>query len=666
MAGRTRTRSSRLVVGIDTGGTFTDVVFRDGSRTGTYKLLSTPDDPARAVLTALGTLFGTRRADRITYGTTVATNAMLERRGARTALLTTEGFEDVLEIGRQARPSLYDLEPAKPAPLVPRRLRLGVAERSHYDGTVERPLAQRELVRLKRRLAELRVESVAVCLLHAYANPRHEVSIADALKPLGVPVTLSHQLSPEPAEYERTNTAVANAYVQPLVGRHLRELATRSRARAFRVMQSNGGAIGHETACREPIRTMLSGPAGGVAAAFERARANGSASAITFDMGGTSTDVAFVENGVPRRSLTSIEGLPIRTPCVDIHTVGAGGGSIAEIDPGGSLKVGPESAGADPGPACYGTGRRPTVTDANVVLGRLRPEAFLGGSMALDLGRARKALVPIAKAMHATVERAAEGIVRVVEGAMERAIRVITVERGHDPRASTLVAYGGAAGLHACGLAEALDVRRILVPADPGLLSAWGVIDGPVVRDHTAAFRLVDPTVAELRVRAKQLETRARNELRREGFADRRIRVEPFVRIRYLGQSLLLEVPLGRTYRTGFDRLHEQLFMTSTPDRPVEVCGLRVTTSGSEPAAGARMRTRGPGLPRRRPTRTVTIWLDGRTRPVRHYDRRTLRAGDVITGPAIVTEYSSTALIDRGWVATVGASSDMTLERSHD
>ncbi|RMF23987.1 MAG: hydantoinase/oxoprolinase family protein, partial [Deltaproteobacteria bacterium] len=331
----------RLLVGVDTGGTFTDVVFVHGTRRGVCKVPSTPDDPARAVLAALRRTFGSQAPDVLTYGTTVATNAMLERRGAKTALVTTAGFEDVLEIGRQDRPRLYDLEPTRPQPIVPRSLRMGVDERMCFDGGVDKPVDPEEIESLAQRLEKAGVESVALCLLHAHVNPAHEKSIAAALRSHGFPVSVSHEICPEPGEYERSSTTSVNAYVLPAVARHLRRLAKESRAARFRVMQSNGGAIGVGIAAREPIRTMLSGPAGGVAEAAAVAARAGFHRVITLDMGGTSTDVAFVDGDLPRRPVTEIGGLPVCTPCVDIHTVGAGGGSIAFVDEGGALRVGP-------------------------------------------------------------------------------------------------------------------------------------------------------------------------------------------------------------------------------------------------------------------------------------------------------------------------------------
>ncbi len=660
-----------LVVGVDTGGTFTDIVYRDGATVGRFKLLSTPDDPARAVLVGLTELFGDRRADVLTYGTTVATNAMLERRGAPTVLLTTSGFEDVLEIGRQARTDLYALEPEKPEPLVGREARLGVAERMLFDGTSELRLTREEIERVATAVAECKPESIAVCLLHAHVEPRHEKRLGRRLAKLSVPVTLSHELSPEPGEYERTATTVANAYVRPKLARHIEGLASQSGAKTFRVLQSNGGATGAATAQREPVRTMLSGPAGGVAAARQAAARGGFDRAITLDMGGTSTDVALLDGEIPRRSVTEIGGVPVRSPCIDIHTVGAGGGSIAWVDEGGSLKVGPRSAGADPGPACYGRGEEPTVTDANLVLGRLRAESFLGGHMRLDSARARRALAPIAAAMGAgSVEQAAEGIVRVVEGNMERAIRVITVERGQDPRTAALVAFGGAAGLHACGLALELGIPNVLVPADPGLLSAVGVMGGRMVRDETTPLQLIEPSERTLRGLVGEPAAKAKRHLVDEGVAQRAIRSESFVRARYVGQSLEVEVPLTRDYKAAFHDAHERLYRHADRTRAVEVSGLRVTasTAASNRVTNNSMERR-PRLATARAEKPraiehARVYVGGRASRVPVFRRETLAPGSSLRGPAVVVEYSSTVLIARAWSLNVDHDANLVL--SHD
>jgi N-methylhydantoinase A len=656
-----------MTVGVDTGGTFTDVVVALDAEIHRFKVLSTPADPAGAVLAALveavATL-GPRPIDRLTYGTTVATNAMLERRGARTALVTTAGFEDLLEIGRQARPDLYDLEPRKIPPLLPRPLRLGVAERTLFDGKILRDLTKRETDRLIVALRRLRVESVAVSLLHAPANAKHERAIALALRVLRVPVSLSSALAPAPGEYERTSTAVANAYVRPAVEHHLQTLRRRTRARTLRVLQSNGGAIGLAIAAREPIRTMLSGPAGGVAAATEIARRARCDRVITLDMGGTSTDVSLVEGVPARRATTEIGGIPIRTPCLDIHTVGAGGGSIASMDEGGALRVGPESAGADPGPACYGRGRAATVTDANLVLGRLRADAFLGGRMHIDIGRAEASLARLASLMGArSTVAAAEGVVRVVESTMERAIRVITIERGTDPRGCTLVPFGGAAGLHACRLAEDLGIHEILVPLDPGLLSAYGMLDAQVVRDAYRALRLIDPRPAELARHVAALARRLRRDLAAEHVARSEIRIEAQVELRYVGEGSTLDVPLASGFTRRFHVLHQRTFHSSDASRPIECCGVRVTGI-AESSERARKRLAAPVRSARQP-RAISrpLHIDGRRRAVSVLPRESLSARARLSGPAIVTELSSTLLVRPGWTLRLDDARNLRLER---
>ncbi len=673
-------RNRSLTIGVDTGGTFTDIVFLDhasgagrspgaargrspGAARGRLKVLSTPHDPAAAVLAGISQLFGERTPDLFTYGTTVATNAMLERRGARTVLVTTEGFEDVLEIGRQARPDLYDLEPQRPEPLVGAKLRLGVRERVLCDGSVATALSAAEIGRIARKVRALGAEAAAVCLLHSPAHPEHEKRIGQALARLGIPVTLSHEVSPTVGEYERSSTAVANAYVQPKVAGHIRTLATSSRARRLRVMQSSGGAIGSETAAREPVRTMLSGPAGGVAAAAAVAARCGVRRIVTIDMGGTSTDVAFIDGQPPRRADTWIGGVALRVPCLDIHTVGAGGGSIAHVDEGGALRVGPHSAGADPGPACYGRGEFATVTDANVVLGRLPAAHFLGGTMSLDVARARRVLEPLRVAMRArSVEEAAEGVVRVVEGNMERAIRTITVERGQDPRSAVLFPFGGAAGLHACGLAGEMGFGEILVPVDPGLLSAIGILDGRVVIDRLLPLSAIDPSPAWLAARAAPVARRVRSEVAREGFAARSVTTTAFVRARYQRQSIELEIPLAADFRRRFDDAHRALFHSADPERTLEVVGLRISGVGEEKSArAARKASRTVSRRAAAPLATSPVVFAGKARATAIHERESLPPGARIHGPAVIVEYSSTTVVAPDWTATVDGERNLRL-----
>ncbi len=652
---------ARARTGIDTGGTFTDFVVRRGRTIVVHKALSTPDDPARAVLEGLSTLFPGGSSGRVTYGSTVATNALLERRGARVGLVTTRGFEDVVEIGRQTRPALYALEPRRSPPLVRRADRVGVDERVDADGRVLVPLAPRDLRALVRRVRARRSQAIAVALLHSYVNPRHERMIGAALRTLGVPVTLSHQLVHEPREYERTSTAVVNAYVAPLMTRHLGRLARRG-AGTLLVMQSNGGAVTPSRAAAEPVRTVLSGPAGGVVGAARVAARARVGRVLTLDMGGTSTDVALLDGAIPRRSDWELDGMAVRVPVIDILTVGAGGGSIARLDMGGVLRVGPESAGADPGPACYGRGIAPTVTDANLVLGRLDAAAFLGGTMRLDAGRAERAVGGLARAMRADLDVAAEGIVRVANAAMARALRIVSLERGYDPRDFALLAFGGAAGLHACDLAVELGMRDVLIPRHPGLLSALGMMDAPVARDDVATVRAVDVSPEELARGFAGLASKALSELRAERVAERPLISMRFVRARYAGQAQEIEVPFAADYRARFHSAHARLYGYASPSRPVEVLAIRLTTSERERTGVVRRAT---AARRRRATteaRTSVVWR-GRRVPFARYERDAIPASATFEGPALLVEYSSTVLVPPEWRGTVDHDGNLRLTR---
>ena len=661
-----------ILIGIDTGGTFTDFVCLAAGAVRVHKRPSTPDNPARAVLAGLRELLGPRGMEgvSITYGSTVATNAVLERRGARVVLLSTAGFEDVLEIGRQTRPDLYALEPRTPVPLVPRRRRLGVVERLGVDGGALVPLSNAALRRVVAAVRRARPQSIAVCLLHAYANAAHERRLGRALARLAVPISLSHALVAEYREYERTSTTVMNAYVAPVMRRHLADLQRNTGRASLRVLQSSGGAISVRSASDEAVRTLLSGPAGGAIGALAVGRRVGIARLITFDMGGTSTDVSLIDGGVRQQTDWTIAELPVKVPAIDIHTVGAGGGSIASCDAGGALKVGPESAGADPGPACYGRGDQPTVTDADLVLGRLLPDAFLGGRMTLHVDPARAALGRLARQRGLDVERAAEGVVRVVNAGMERAIRRISVERGHDPRDYALVAFGGAAGMHACELAAGLGMRRVLVPVHPGLLSAWGAATADLQRDYVQTVRMVDPDARELARRVRRLEVRARRELRAEGAPPGRITAAAALDVRYRGQSYELRVPLSPRYRAAFHAAHRAHYGYADEQRAVEVVNLRVTatapvgpvvTKRRGATSGRREAPAGERRESRRGARHRLRW-DAGWIAARRYERDRLPRARSISGPLVITEISATTVVPPGWIVRAMPSGDLILE----
>ncbi|HYP14289.1 MAG TPA: hydantoinase/oxoprolinase family protein, partial [Bryobacteraceae bacterium] len=472
-------------IGVDTGGTFTDLVLFEGENLTVHKVRSTPDDPSRAILAGIADLLGSEPNVDIIHGSTVATNALLERKGARIALITTAGFEDVLHIGRQTRRELYNFFVEAPRTLVERGLIFGIPERMTARGEVLTPIDQDALAALPNRLREQSIHSVAVCLLHSYANPAHEQQIATALHAAGFIVSASHRVLPEYREVERWSTTAANAYVTPIMERYLLRLENTLDRGRLSVMQSNGGFISAARARDAAVQTILSGPAAGAVGALAVARAAGHSHIISFDMGGTSTDVSLIYEELGRTVESVIADIPIRLPMIDIHTVGAGGGSIAYLDAGGALRVGPRSAGADPGPVCYGTGTELTVTDANLLLGRLYPADFLGGRMKLDEHRTRSVAEQTAAQMGMSVTALAEGIVRVANSNMEAAIRVVSVQRGYDPRQFALLAFGGAGGLHACDLAAALEMHTVIIPEHSGVLSALGMLVADVIKDYS-------------------------------------------------------------------------------------------------------------------------------------------------------------------------------------
>ncbi len=538
-------------IGIDTGGTFTDCVSFDQRGLVVHKLRSTPEDPSRAIVEGMGVLRAEGPPPDVVHGSTVATNAVLERRGARVALVATAGFEDVLRIGRQTRPALYDVFVQAPRPLVDPDLTFGMPERVDPAGTV---LVALDLADVDALAAELRrrdAEVVAVCLLHAYANASHERQIAERLRERGFTVVASHEILSEYREYERWSTTAVSAYVTPIVDHYLGRLqASLGRSRLL-MMQSNGGAISADTARVQAVRTVLSGPAAGVVGAHAVAARAGLGRIITFDMGGTSTDVSVVDGAIPMTTESEIGGLPIRVPAIDIHTIGAGGGSLARVDAGGALRVGPESAGADPGPVCYGVGRGLTVTDAHLLLGRLDPEYFLGGRMALDRARAEAVAADFADQLHVTIPELAAAVLRVANANMERAIRLVSIGRGHDPRRFALVAFGGAGGMHAGELAADVGIATVLVPRFAGVLSALGTLLADVTRDYSAAVLEGSDAVStrNLQRRLAALVARAARDLSGEGFGPTRRQYERLIDVRYVGQSFELTVPWSRALR---------------------------------------------------------------------------------------------------------------------
>jgi len=647
-------------IGIDTGGTFTDfVVVRDG-RMEVFKKFSTPREPEAAILEGLQGLEPTE----VIHGSTVATNALLERKGARVALLTTEGFEDVLAIGRQTRRELYNIFVRRPDPLVPFELRFGVKERTLYDGAIDQSLDLDHLHTLVAALQRNGVQAAAVCLLFSFANNKHEEAVAEMLAPLGIPVSLSCRVLAEYREYERTSTTVINAYLAPLMGSYLNRLGGHLGKTRLRVMQSNGGAVRARTAADLPVHTIVSGPAGGVVGAFHVASACGYSNIITFDMGGTSTDVALCEGGIRVTHEAEIDGLPVGIPIIDIHTVGAGGGSIAELDAGGALKVGPSSAGADPGPMCYGKGgERFTVTDANVALGRLPARFFLGGTVPLAVNRIAPAVsrMPWTRQWN-SLHTIAQGVIDVVNNNMEQAIRLISIERGYDPRDFALVSFGGAGGLHAADLARALSIPRVVVPRHPGALSALGLLLSDVRKDYSRSM-LIPAAGAEARVRREleSLHRAGRADLKDEGFEGKSVRILDSLDLRYRGQSYELTVPFARTFVSSFHKLHERRYGHSDAARDVEIVNVRSTFFGRAPKIRFPKMHKARGKPQ--PLEVISVGFTGKAQRTSVYNRSGLQHGHVLRGPAIVGEYSSTTLVPPDFVCEVDAFGNLVLKQ---
>jgi len=646
---------SRTVVGIDIGGTFTDFVLVQAGKIAVHKRLSTPDDPARAVLEGLTELEVGQAAD-VVHGSTIATNALLERRGARTVLITTAGFRDVLEIGRQNRPDLYALAPRKPSPLIPRDLRLEVSERVDADGRASVALTQGEVARILAAVREAAPESIAICLINSFLNDQHERMLSQALQDCSH-VTVSSSILPEHREYERSSTTVINAYVAPLVDRYLARLESGLEGRRLRIMQSNGGVITARAARREAARVVLSGPAAGAVGAYHVATLAGFERSISFDMGGTSTDVAVFPGKILYTREAQIANMPLRLPVVDLHTVGAGGGSLARVDSGGALQVGPQSAGADPGPACYGRGNQPTTTDANLVLGRLHPEYFLGGGMRLDVERARAALASLATQMQAdSVEAAAWGVIQVANAAMERAIRTVSVERGYDPRDFSLVPFGGAGPLHACALAEALGISKILVPAVPGVLSALGMTAADLVKDYSLAVHAGTEMLADLDGVFAPLERRAHADLLADGVESRHIRLERILEMRYAGQSHEIAVaePEHGDWGLGFHAAHERLYGHRHDRAPVEIVNARLRAVGQSAKPDLTLLQRVGDSAGAARLGSAKVWFaPDKPLDTELYSRDCLRPGDALKGPAVVFQFDSTTLIAPGWAAQV-------------
>jgi N-methylhydantoinase A/oxoprolinase/acetone carboxylase beta subunit len=650
-------------IGIDTGGTFTDLVFIGAGEGRVHKVPSTPGAPLKAILTGLSELRSEGLGGvEVVHGTTVGTNAFLERRGSRVALLTTQGFEDVLAIGRQTRRELFNLNVEKAPDLLPRERIVGVAERLGPDGGVLSDLTADEIARVRRQIQELAPEAVAVCLLHAYANPAHEERLAAALADLGVPVSLSSRVLPEFREYERTCATVLNAYLSPILGRYLGEWRRLLPQTPLFIQQSNGGFLPADKAASWGLHTILSGPAGGVSGALGVGREVGEDRLLTLDMGGTSTDVALLDGGIPFTKEYLLQDYPLGIPVMDIHTVGAGGGSIAYRDRGGALRVGPRSAGAEPGPACYGRGREVTVTDAQLFLGRLRPESFLGGRLPLAPDATREAMIRLAAEFGVAPAELALGIIRVANQHMAKALQAVSLERGLAPRDFTLCCFGGAAGLHVCELARELEVGRILLPAQAGVLSALGLALAGFRRDFARTLWLRGPWLTWERLQAayQALCREALEELAADGLEVGALTLSGELELRYPGQSYTLSVPLAPQFREAFHQRHLGLYGHNFPERRPEVVVLRLHAMA--PAPTGRVPPFRPAAPHPvdLPPEAEIRLPEGLIRaPL--YRRPELAEGDFLPGPALVLEEFATLLVLPGFRAKVLAGGHLLL-----
>jgi N-methylhydantoinase A len=693
-------------IGVDTGGTFTDCVVADSKGVSVIKVFSgspsSPEESSRAIANGVCRLLGNAAAANIDiiHGTTVSTNSLLERRGARVALVTTQGFEDLIEIGRQSRPSLYDLDVRRQPPLVPRRMRFGLLERTAADGNVLVRPSGPDLRKLRQKILGSGAQSVAACLLFSFSNPANERLLLRALRGLELPLSISHQILPEFREYERLSTTTINAFLMPRIGSYLsgleREAAKRfsqagakirrTRIRVF-VMESSGGITTARHAAREPVRTILSGPAGGVAAAVRLAERLGIRQAISFDMGGTSTDVCLFEGRARITNETTLGGLPIAVPVIDVHSVGAGGGSLARIDSGGALRVGPESAGATPGPVCYGrSGRRPTVTDANLILGRIDPDHFLGGAFRLQRQATEEVFQEFirdgrknsstATGVPSSPLQLARGIIAVANANMERALRVISVERGHDPRDFTLICFGGAGGLQAADLARSLGVASVIIPPNPGTFSALGILQSDAVKDVSQSVLMAVPAensagrsrpfrhfLNDLSRRFQQIEHSARAELRRDHFPSGKIHIEQHLEVRYAGQSYELMVPFSPRFPKEFEGLHEKTYGYTHTGKPLEVVNLRLRLT--VPVASRKPSTRSGKISTRGLVHALVkekdVWFGDRIHRTPLYERDRLCAGLKFSGPAVVAEYSSTTVVPPGFTCRVDRESNLAL-----
>ncbi len=666
-------------IGVDTGGTFTDIVMSVNRNLFTHKVLSTPQNPALAVIKGVSEILSQHNIHSyqdvdIVHGSTVATNALLERRGAQIAVVTTKGFEDILEIGRQSRPHLYDLNVQRPPPLVPADLRFGINERTLHTGEIQTEIKQSDLEELVKLLSSLELDAIAICFLFSYINPTNELIVTEYLTDrLNIPISCSHQILPEYREYARFSTTVANAYIRPTLEKHLSTLRNSDDfPQFFQLMLSNGGCISTNNFESAGIQTVLSGPAGGVIGAYHVAKTAGFEKIITFDMGGTSTDVSLCDGAISMTTESNISGLPIKVPLIDIHTVGAGGGSIAYVDSGGALRVGPESAGADPGPICYGNnGKDITVTDANLFLGRILSTQFLGGRMTLESNMTRQYIHEFSENLGLSPHDTADGILKIANATMERAIKVISVERGYDTRDFTLISFGGAGGLHAAFLAENLGMQNVLIPSNGGLLSAYGMLYADVVKDYsqTVLLKIAVDNIdihTQLEKGFETLVALAEVDMDMEDIEFSQLIIKRSLDIRYEGQSYELNVSYENEdsdFINQFHSIHEQRFSYARPEASVEVVNLRLSAIGETDKPEIKSNTLTDVELSDAPIATHSMDFEGETYSTNFYQREFLRPGNRIAGPAVIVEFSATSVVPPKFSAYVDAYGNLILQQ---
>ncbi len=633
-----------VIIGVDTGGTFTDFIYKDGDKWGVFKTLSTPENPAKAVLHGLEQI-AKDKPKNITHGSTVATNAVLERKGAKTAFITNKGFEDILYIGRQNRERLYDLNYRRNKPLAD--LFLGVDCRVNSNGEILKDLDENEVLKAVKILKESNIESVAISFLFSFLNPEHEKRVKELLEENGFEnVSISSEVVPEFREFERSSTTVINAYVMPKMKNYILFLERNlSKEDKIKVMQSNGGVISTNLVKEQPVRTILSGPAGGAVGALKLGKLAGFEKLITFDMGGTSTDVSLIDGKLSITTESKIEGFPVKTPMIDIHTVGAGGGSIAYVDKGGALNVGPESAGANPGPICYGKGEKITVTDANLFLGRLIPEYFLGGKMKIYPFRVEPYMEKLANKLKLSPVQLAEGILEIANTKMEKALRVISVEKGYNPSEFILFSFGGAGGLHAAFLANMLGIKKVLVPQNPGILSAVGMLLSDIIKDYSLTVMLSEKNTSyeSLEKLFKVLEEKALEDMKNEDIKS--IKIEKYIDARYKGQSFELIVPFDKTYIENFKNEYKKKYSYAL-DREIEIVNIRIRAVGdTEKPEFKKYEYKGEKVKEEAILDEKTVVFEGKKYKTKIYDREKLETGNKIEGSSIIVEYSSTIVI---------------------